>query len=202
MKKYIFVTITIILLSVFQSGFAQKVDLKSGDVDVLSGQKTVNVQYDYSDFGVGKFATEKEYLDKKSAEYNAKEAGKGDEWKKSWVSDRQNKYEPKFEELFNKGLMDKGLKAEQGTSAKYTLIVHTTFLEPGFNVGVVRKNAYLNYTIDLVETAGKKNVAEMNLSNVAGGQFGGFDFDAGVRIAESYAKAGKILAAFIDKKLK
>ncbi len=46
-------------------------------------QKTVNVQYDYSEFGVGKFATEKEYLDKKSAEYNAKEAGKGDDWKKS-----------------------------------------------------------------------------------------------------------------------
>jgi hypothetical protein len=66
----------------------------------------------------------------------------------------------------------------------------------------MRKNAYLNYKIDLVETAGKKNVAEMDLSNVAGGQFGGFDFDAGVRIAESYAKAGKILAAFIDKKLK
>jgi hypothetical protein len=113
MKKNTFITILVILFCAVQSGFAQKVDLKSGDVDVLSGQKTVNVQYDYSDFGVGKFATEKEYLDKKSAEYNAKEAGKGDEWKKSWVSDRQNKYEPKFEELFNKGLMDKGLKAAQ-----------------------------------------------------------------------------------------
>ncbi|MBE9464136.1 hypothetical protein ACFP1I_06930 [Dyadobacter subterraneus] len=202
MKKNTFTAFLVVLFFAFQTGFAQRVDLRSGDVDVLAGQKIVNVQYDYSEFGVGKFATEKEYLDKKSAEYNAKEAGKGDEWKKAWVSDRQNKYEPKFEELFNKGLEDKGLKVNQGNDAKYTFIVHTTYLEPGYNVGVMRKNAYLNYKIDLVETSGKKAVAEMVLTNVPGGQFGGFDFDSGTRIAESYAKAGKVLAAFIDKKLK
>ena len=39
-------------------------------------------------------------------------------------------------------------------------------------------------------------------SNVAGGQFGGFDYDSGTRIAESYAKAGKLLAAFLEKQLK
>lgn len=202
MRNSTFTTLLLALILTVQTAFAQRVDLRSGDVDVLSGQKSINVEYDYSEFGVGKFATEKEYLDKKSAEYNAKEAGKGDAWKKSWVADRENKYEPKFEELFNKGLAEKGLKIEQGSGAKYTLIVHTVFLEPGFNVGVMRKNAYLNYKIDLVESAGKKNVAEMALSNVPGGQFGGFDFDAGDRIAESYAKAGKVLAAFIDKKLK
>ncbi|MCF0056968.1 hypothetical protein [Dyadobacter sp. CY356] len=202
MKSNILSTLSVMLCFVFHSGFAQKVDLRSGDVDVLAGQKTVNVQYDYSEFGVGKFATEKEYLDKKSGEYNAKEAGKGDEWKKAWVADRQNKYEPKFEELFNKGLEDNGLKISQGSDAKYTFVIHTTYLEPGYNVGVMRKNAYLNYKIDLVETAGKKSIAEMVLTNVPGGQFGGFDFDSGTRIAESYAKAGKVLAAFIDKKLK
>lgn len=202
MKTNTFAAILVTLFFTFQIGFAQRVDLRSGDIDVLAGQKTVNVQYDYSEFGVGKFATEKEYLDKKSAEYNAKEAGKGDEWKKAWVADRQNKYEPKFEELFNKGLEDKGLKIGKGADAKYTFIVHTTYLEPGYNVGVMRKNAYLNYKIDLVETSGKKNIAEMVLTNVAGGQFGGFDFDSGTRISESYAKAGKVLSSFIDKKLK
>ncbi len=85
--------------------------------------------------------------------------------------------------------------------AKYTLIVHTTYVEPGFNVGVMRKNAYLNYKIDLVETAGKKSVAEIILSNVAGGQFGGFDYDSGTRIAESYAKAGNFWLRFWIKNL-
>ncbi|MCE7041585.1 hypothetical protein [Dyadobacter sp. CY312] len=183
---------------------AQKVELKSGNVDVLSGQKTINVEYDYSSFGVGKFATEQEYLDKKAAEYNAKEAGKGDAWKKDWVADRKSSYEPKFEELLNKGLADKGIIVGRGkTDAKYTLIVRTTFVEPGFNVGVVRKNAAVDFVIDVVETSNKTGkVAEITMAKVPGGQFGGYDFDTGVRIAESYAKAGKSLAAFLDKKLK
>lgn len=204
MKKFICASLMAITFLAADASLAQRIDLRSGDVSALAGQKTVNVEYDYSGFGVGKFATEQEYLDKKSAEYNAKEAGKGDAWKKTWVEDRKNRYEPKFEELFNKGLEDKGLTAVKNRpDAQYTLIVKTKFIEPGFNVGVMRKNAYVDYEIDLVESANKsKKVAEIGMRNVPGGQFGGFDFDTGVRIAESYAKAGKSLAAFLDKKLK
>ncbi|MCF2504604.1 hypothetical protein L0663_14520 [Dyadobacter sp. CY107] len=203
MKKFIYAAVVAFAAIGASDSFAQRVDLRSGDVAVLSGQKIVNIEYDYSEFGVGKFATEKEYLDKKSAEYNAKEAGKGDTWKKAWVDDRKNRFEPKFEELFNKGMADKGLQAVQSRpDATYTLIVRTKFVEPGFNVGVMRKNAYVDYEVDLVESANKSaKVAQLNLRNVPGGQFGGFDFDTGVRIAESYAKAGKSLAAFLDKKL-
>ncbi|MCF0052354.1 hypothetical protein LXM25_19960 [Dyadobacter sp. LJ53] len=203
MKKFIYAAVIAVAAVGTSDSFAQRVDLRSGDVAVLSGQKTVNIEYDYSEFGVGKFATEKEYLDKKSAEYNAKEAGKGDTWKKAWVEDRKNRFEPKFEELFNKGMAEKGLQAVQSRpDATYTLIVRTKFVEPGFNVGVMRKNAYVDYEVDLVESANKATkVAQLNLRNVPGGQFGGFDFDTGVRIAESYAKAGKSLAAFLDKKL-
>jgi len=204
MKKFIYASVMAISLLAADASIAQRVDLRSGDVAVLSGQKTVNVEYDYSEFGVGKFATEQEYLDKKSAEYNAKEAGKGDAWKKAWVEDRKARYEPKFEELFNKGLEGKGITAVKARpDAQYTLIVKTKFVEPGFNVGVMRKNAYVDYEIDLVESANKSSkVAEIGMRNVPGGQFAGFDFDTGTRIAESYAKAGKSLAAFLDKKLK
>jgi len=203
MKKLVFTVAVAIIAANSSDSFAQKMNVTSGDVTVLSGQKTVNVEYDYSEFGVGKFATEQEYLDKKSAEYNAKEAGKGDTWKKAWVDDRKDKYEPKFEELFNKGLEDKGLMAVGGKSgAKYTLIVKTKFVEPGFNVGVMRKNAAVDFEIDVVESANKSNkVAQIDMAKVPGGQFGGYDFDAGARIAESYAKAGKSLAAFINKSL-
>jgi hypothetical protein len=203
MKKLIYAAVMTIAAVGANDSLAQRVDLRSGDVAVLSDQKTVNIEYDYSEFGVGKFATEQEYLDKKAAEYNAKEAGKGDTWKKAWVDDRKNRFEPKFEELFNKGMADKGLQVVQSRpDAAYTLIVRTKFIEPGFNVGVMRKNAYVDYEVDLVESANKSTkVAQLNMRNVPGGQFGGFDFDTGVRIAESYAKAGKSLAAFLDKKL-
>lgn len=203
MKKFAYAAVIVAVALVSNDSAAQKINLKSGDFNVLSGQKTINVEYDYSEFGVGKFATEKEYLEKKSAEYNAKESGKGDNWKKAWVDDRKNRYEPKFEELFNKGMEDKGLMLVGGRpDSKYTLVVHTKYVEPGFNVGVMRKNATVDYEIDLVESADKsKPVAELSMLKVPGGQFGGYDFDSGVRIAESYAKAGKSLAAYLDKKL-
>ncbi|QRR03966.1 hypothetical protein [Dyadobacter sandarakinus] len=204
MKKWILAAVFAVAVLDNVSVFAQRVDLRSGDLAVLSGQKTVNVEYDYSEFGVGKFATEKEYVDKKTAEYNAKEAGRGDTWQKSWVDDRKARFEPKFEELFNKGAEDKGITMLQSRpDAQYTFIVRTKFVEPGFNVGVMRKNAYVDYEIDLVESANKSNkVAEIAMRNVPGAQAFGMDFDTGQRIAESYAKAGKSLAAFIDKKLK
>jgi hypothetical protein len=67
----------------------------------------------------------------------------------------------------------------------------------------MRKNATVDFEIDLVESASKsKNIAKISMAKVPCGQFGGYDFDTGVRIAESYAKAGKSLAAFLDKKLK
>ena len=202
MKNFIYVTALAIAAIGASDSIAQRVELQSGDVSVLSGQKTVDIEYDYSEFGVGKFATEKEYLDKKSSEYNEKEAGKGDTWKKSWVDDRVNKYEPKFEELFNKGMEEKGIMAVHGKGAMYTLIVRTKYVEPGFNVGVMRKNAAVDFEIDLVESANKsKKVAQIDMKKVPGGQFGGFDYDSGIRIAESYAKAGKSLASFINKKL-
>lgn len=202
MKRIIYACL-VLALTVTTEVFAQRVNLKSGDTDVLAGQKTLNVEYDYSDFGVGKFATEKEYLDKKAAEYNAKEAGKGDAWKKTWVEDRKNRFEPKFEELFNKGLEGKGVALVGGRpDSKYTIIVKTKFVEPGFNVGVMRKNAAVDFDIDVVETANKsKKVAEMSIDKVPGGMFGGFDFDTGARLAESYAKAGKVLANYLEKKL-
>jgi hypothetical protein len=204
MKRIIYAFATALVVSLPVSLLAQRVELKSGNLEALSGQKVINVEYDYSSFGVGKFATEQEYLDKKASEYNAKEAGKGDTWKKDWVADRKAKYEPKFEELINKGLADNGITVSAGKAdAKYTFIVRTTFVEPGFNLGVVRKNAAVDFVIDVVESANKASkIAEIAMSKVPGGQFGGYDFDTGVRIAESYAKAGKSLAAFLDKKIK
>ncbi|MCK7556718.1 hypothetical protein MKQ70_17510 [Chitinophaga sedimenti] len=42
--------------------------------------------------------------------------------------------------------------------AKYTMIVHTTFIEPGFNVGVMRKSARIDTEITLVDASNKELV--------------------------------------------
>lgn len=51
--------------------------------------------------GVGKFKDEADFVNKKKSEYNKKENGRGDKWEKSWIADRELRYQPHFEELFN-----------------------------------------------------------------------------------------------------
>lgn len=174
---------------------AQKIKLVEGDLSPLKDQKEINAEFTYDHLTVGK-DSEEDYIRKKTAEYNNKEAGKGDTWAKAWKADRTDRYEPKFDELFN----DNGdMKVGKYPNAKYTLIFHTTYIEPGFNVGVARKNSYIDAEVQIVETADhNKTIAKVSIDN-APGRMMGFDFDTGMRIMESYAVAGKKLARFIAR---
>lgn len=171
------------------------------DLSYLKGQKEVAFQFTYDNMTVGKKGrAESEYVAEKTAENNKKEAGKGDAWAKAWVDARQKTYEPKFEELFNKVADGKLSGNRKNTSAKYTVIVHTIRIEPGFNVGVMKQNAYCDFEISIVETANPSNVLSKGLLlNQPGSQMMGYDFDVSSRVQESYAKAGKTLGKTLGK---
>ena len=171
---------------------AQKVKTTSGNADVLKAETSINIEFNYDNLSVGKFKSEQEYVTAKTEEYNKKEAGKGDTWAASWKNDKESRFEPKFIELFKE---TSGMTVV--TSAKYTLIFKTTSIEPGYNIGISRKNAQIDAEIWIVETANKSNkVATFTINNVPGGTAFGYDFDTGLRISEAYAKAGKSLGKF------
>ncbi|MFT4094705.1 MAG: hypothetical protein QM640_13830 [Niabella sp.] len=173
--------------------YGQKIKLISGNADVLKNETTINIEFTYDHLSVGKFKNEADYIAKKREEYNKKEAGKGDKWAESWVSDRSRAYEPQFIEQFTEKTK---LKADK--NAKYTLIFHTTFIEPGFNVGAWRKNAYIDAEVTIVETTNRDaTVAVIDIDNAPGRDAMGFDYDTSWRISEAYAKAGKSLAKFM-----
>lgn len=189
--KQLLLAATSLLITVACS--AQKIKKTSGDFTPLKSEKTINIEFRYDGLAVGKFKNEEEYIAKKTEEYNKKEAGKGDKWATDWKSDRSRAYEPQFLEQFGE---KSGVKTDK--NAKYTLIFQTTFIEPGFNVGAWRKNAYINATVTIVETANRSNVvAVINVENAPGRDAMGVDFDTSWRISEAYAKAGKSLANFI-----
>ncbi len=180
---------------------AQKIKVTNGDLSFLKGQSEVLLEYDYSEMAVGKFDKEEDYVNKKVAEYNEAEAGRGDTWKGNWESDREGRYHPKFEELLNNYTAKANCNFDQtNIKAKYTLILKTTFTEPGFNIGIVKKDAMIHVEVKFVETANNDNVlAVITMTNVPGRGMGN-DYDAGYRIQESYAKCGKSLGAFLVKK--
>ncbi|MEO6732512.1 MAG: hypothetical protein ABIN01_14935 [Ferruginibacter sp.] len=172
---------------------AQKLKLTDGDLALLKDETTMNFEFTYDNMAVGKFDAEKDYIEKKTEEYNKKEPGRGDNWAKSWVSDRQARFEPKFIELFTKS---SGMS--ESKTAKYTLIFKTKFTEPGYNIYISRKNAKIDADAVIVETANKKKViATISVDNALGRTFGGYDYDTGLRISEAYADAGKALGKYI-----
>ena len=182
-----------LLFSLFTN--AQKLKLTDGDLSVIKDQTALNFEFTYDNMSVGKFDNEKDYIQKKTDEYNKKEPGRGDAWAKSWVGDRQARFEPKFIELFTKA-SDIG----ESKTAKYTLIFKTTSTEPGFNIYITRKNAKIDAVVQIVETANKsKVIATITVDNALGRTFGGYDYDTGLRIGEAYADAGKALGKFVKK---
>ncbi|HAF28812.1 MAG TPA: hypothetical protein DCG75_07165 [Bacteroidales bacterium] len=181
---------------------AQKIKVTNGDLGFLNGQTELLLEYDYSNMAVGKFDNEADYVAKKIAELNEKEAGSGEAWHEKWVADRDGRFHPKFEELANNYTKKANCNVDQtNINAKYTAIVKVTFLEPGWNIGISRRDAMINLEISFVETANHDNVlAVMTMTNVPGRDVMGTDFDAGYRIGEAYAKGGKEFGAFLVKK--
>ncbi|GAA3956918.1 hypothetical protein [Mucilaginibacter dorajii] len=186
----------IALLSLSATTMAQKVKLKDGDFSPLKSETEVNIEFTYNNMGVGKYKDEADYLEKKRADYNKKEDGRGDVWVKAWVSDRQGVFEPKFIELFSKYS-----NMSESKTAKYTIIFNTWFTEPGYNIYISRENAKISGDAVIVETANRNKVlATITVEKAPGRTFGGYDYDTGSRLAESYASAGKALAKFIKDK--
>jgi hypothetical protein len=191
------------LIALVSTGYGQKIKLESGSLSPLKGQKSVSIQYSYEGLLVGKMS-ESDYIKKKVTDYNADEPGRGDTWKEAWKNDRKTRFQPKFEELFNKYLEEVGMTAKESASdAIYTIVVKTTMIEPGWNVGVMRSPAFINVDIDVVETSNPSNVvSSVSVLKSPGADVMGYDFDCGVRISEAYAKLGKAFAKFIIKNAK
>ncbi|HWN95274.1 MAG TPA: hypothetical protein VNT99_09600, partial [Methylomirabilota bacterium] len=85
--------------------------------------------------------------------------------------------------------------------AKYTLVLKTLNLEPGYNAFVSRAPAQISTEAKFVETKDRsKELAVISILKAPGRDAMGYDFDPGYRLQEGYAKSGKELGAFLCKK--
>ena len=190
--------ISILIAFVLTPVFGQKLKVVSGDFSTLKGQTEVNVVYTYDELMVSKL-TESEYIEKKMREYNEKEPGKGEKFKESWETSREKRYHPKFEELIT--AHSKKFKFGDYPDAEYTITVNSENIDPGYNIGISKKPAYLDCEIVLTDKSGSEK-CRIKVFRAPGSQFSGYDYDAGTRIAECYAITGKRLGAMIAKATK
>lgn len=198
MKRYILLFAIVIP----QLLIAQKIKVVSGDFSMLKEVKSYYVTFDYSDMAVGKYDTEAEYVEYQKSEAVEREDDP-DAWEEEWINNREEKFHPRFFALFNEVYAIKGVSAtpEKGDQ-KFEMSIHTTFLEPGFNVGVMRKPAFINVEITIFEIDSPDNKIVITMDAVPGRDAGGYDFAVADRVSEAYEKCGKEMAKLLLKKVK
>jgi hypothetical protein len=191
------VTIFFVLLC-FDSSFAQEVDLTKGDLSVLKGEASINVEMTYEKMSVGDFNKEADYIKKRIEEENKKDPPNGDKWKTEWEAQKVNY----FGEKFMLGIT-KQYEIKIDKSAKYTLIFNTKALEPGYQVGVSKRNAGVDGTVTLIETGKpEKKLAVLFVERKPETKWRGAAFDAKSRIGDAYFVDGVAVGKFIKKNIK
>ena len=200
MKKLLFIT-TLLFSTLL---IAQKAKVTKGDWGNLKGISAYNVEFDYSNLQIPKYDSEEEFLKDKMAKRDEDEPGSGEKFKKSWFSDREEFYEPRFIETFNDRYKDGAVKVGKDLDdATYTMKIHTTMIYPGYNVGIIRHNSKVELTITIFKTDEPDNVIfEADYTKIEGQGNGGFDFNSGQRIADAYIIFGRALAKHMYKNTK
>ena len=195
---------TILFVMITALGFSQKAKVLEGDFKNLKGISEYNLVFDYTDVAIPKYKSEEEFLKDKMKKRDDKEPGTGQKFKDSWFADRENKYEPKFIESFNKRFDNGEVKVDRGLNeVEYTINIQTTLLYVGYNVGVSRKNAKIDAVITVYKNENPdKAILKVSYEKAEGGGAMGYDYDSGYRISECYAKLAKTFAKTIIKKSK
>lgn len=179
---------------------AQKITILSGNLSAIKSGTSIKIDYTYSDaLKVGKLS-ESDYVKDKMEKAEKDAPGGGEKWKQAWLEDRTRHFEPKFAQLFSEYLAEKGVTASE-SKGNFRLEVITIFIEPGFNVGISSRPALVDFEFVLYDSDNNE-ISRISLLKSPGYSPMGADFDTGVRIGESYAKAGKELAKFFIKNAK
>lgn len=194
MRKYILLLMVSLLFAGFTN--AQKIKVESGDLSFMKDLAELNITFEYpEDMKLGK-TTQDAYIEDKMKDAEKKEEGAGEAWKESYYADRTEHYEPMFMEGMDKYTGDLYV-VQDDPSYEYTMIVKTTFMEPGFNLGFQSKKSAIDLLLTFVETENPENVvAVVKLTKAPGAA----TFDLGLRVGDAYFTAAQVFGKYIKKK--
>lgn len=207
MRKLRFTMLVSLAVIISGVGISQKITLLSGDLDFLKEQTIVQIEYDYGngDMDVGKYENEADYIKDKIAEKNEDEPGSGDIWYEAWVNDRKQFFQPRFEMSINNYFKKKKCETTFTSvieDSKYKMVLKTTTTEPGFNVGISARPAWINVEVIFVETQNPEKVAAKLFIKKAAGTVSRYsNYSVEERIAGAYGTCGLAMAKFLYKKV-
>lgn len=185
---------------------AQRIVIKSGSFSVLKDQTEVNVEFKFDNVLMMKEnVTEEQYLEnrKKDVLANPKRGEAGwQKWNGEWQRYKNEEYINYFTKGLNKSYKNISFKKDS-PSSKYTLLLETNWVFPGWHGGMIVMTAEITGKIKLIETNNPSNV-------LAESEFNKFDkfvnnkeivMEYG-RIAGAYESLGKYLGKEIKNEVK
>lgn len=195
----------LLFFAMFTTVFGQdKMKITAGSLIALKDQTEVNVEVKFENvLFMKENITEAQYLEnrKKQVLENPK---RGEEAWTKWIGQWEI-YKREYVDYFAKGLNKtyKNISFKKDPSAKYTLLVETAWVFPGWHAGLTAMTAEITGKIKLIETDNpSKVVAEVELNKfdkfVKNDEF---VMEYG-RIAAAYESAGRYLGREIKKSLK
>lgn len=199
MKK---ITLLFSLLLTALGASAQKMTVEEGDFKFLKDAKAVNLIFRYDQMKLLKEnKSEKQYIEERTAELNAKNAGTGDSWAKKWDGAKESVWEPNFMDLLAKTVTAKKgtVFGENRKDAPYTLTVDAIWLYPGWDAGVMKQPAKVTTLLTFTETGNPSKVLLRIKSENAPGDQWGSNFSNETRIGEGFEKTAKTLGNRILK---
>ncbi len=186
-----FIYLFIVLITV--NTFSQKLKIKEGNLDELKGVISYNLEFDYHNLEIINYASEEVFLKEKVKR-------KSKIFKTKWFSNRKNVYQPFFESTFNNYFIKKKkiTVSEHNTDAKYTILVKSLKLYPGYNVTMAWESAKLWAEVVIYKTKHPKQIVFR--SKPIKIYQGYYDMNMGKRIANAYGVLAQTTAKFLKKK--
>ncbi len=202
MKKLLLLVFIVIMTTAFGQ---DKMKLVSGDFGALKDQTEVNVDVKFENvLFMKENITEAQYLEnrKKQVLDNPKRGLTAwNEWIGEWEKYKKENYIDRFLKGLNASSKNMSFKKE--SPAKYTLILNTKWVFPGWHAGLIAMPTAMSGDIQLVET-GNPSVVLATVELNKYDRFSGMDvtvMEYG-RLAAAYESVGKVLARQIRKNLK
>ena len=193
----------ILFVSITTITSAQKMGVVSGNFNFLKDQKEVNVELKFDNVLLMKEKiTESQYLENRKEDVLANPKRGEEGWKK-WSGEWERYKSSVYLEDFLKALNNsKKIEFKRDAQAKYTLIVDTKWVFPGWHGGFVIQPAIMSATMRFVETANPTmTLLEISANEVTGKVPTGMSSDVMEyeRISSAYEKIGRLLLKQINK---
>lgn len=176
---------------VSQNLSAQRYEVVRGELANLKGITAYRATFSYDDLEIYGFASEQAFLEDKMAK-RAANPGKAEKFRADWFAYRKEKYEPRFIAYFNKRFAQGEIVLFPGESDNpYTMHIKTTWLYPGYGIGIGGEPTKISALVTVFETAHPEHVLfAIKFDKAIGFEDKNLN-DPGDRISGAYEKLAK-----------